>query len=168
MSAILSRSQCINALVTSLWWYCRFRGGHWWRHRTDSGGWGPAINCQTPNRWRHKTRCEDPRLTASTGELKFYMSQKSRRRHQMETFSASLALCEGNPPVTGGFPSQRPVVWSFDVFFDFFAWTNRWAHNQDAGDLRRHRAHYDSTVMMHTVWCVIHIPQGCCSGAGAM
>ena len=38
-------------------------------------------------------------------------------RHQMETFSALLALCEGNPPVTGGFPSQRPVTQSFDVFF---------------------------------------------------
>ena len=32
--------------------------------------------------------------------------------------SALLALCEGNPPVTGGFPSQRPVTWSVDVFFD--------------------------------------------------
>ena len=39
-------------------------------------------------------------------------------RHQMETFSTLLDLCEGNPPVTGGFPSQRPVTWSFDVFFD--------------------------------------------------
>ena len=28
-------------------------------------------------------------------------------RHDIETFSASLALCKGNPPVTGGFPSQR-------------------------------------------------------------
>ena len=36
----------------------------------------------------------------------------------METFSALLALCEGNPPVTGGFPSQRPVTRSFDVFID--------------------------------------------------
>ena len=27
------------------------------------------------------------------------------------------ALCEGNPPVNGGFPSQRPVTRSFDVFF---------------------------------------------------
>ena len=33
-------------------------------------------------------------------------------------FSALLPLCEGNPPVTGGFPSQRPVTRSFDVFFD--------------------------------------------------
>ena len=39
-------------------------------------------------------------------------------RHQMETFSALLALCAGNPPVTGEFPSQRPVTQSFDVFFD--------------------------------------------------
>ena len=39
-------------------------------------------------------------------------------RHQMETFSALLALCAGNSPVTGEFPSQRPVTPSFDVFFD--------------------------------------------------
>ena len=35
----------------------------------------------------------------------------------METFSALLALCEGKPPVTGGFPPQRPVTQSIDVFF---------------------------------------------------
>ena len=28
----------------------------------------------------------------------------------METFSALLALCAGNSPVTGEFPSQRPVM----------------------------------------------------------
>ena len=39
-------------------------------------------------------------------------------RHQMETFSALLALSEGNSPVTGEFPSQRPVTRSVDVFFD--------------------------------------------------
>ena len=39
-------------------------------------------------------------------------------RHQMETFSALLAFCAGNSPVTGEFPAQRPVTRSFDVFFD--------------------------------------------------
>ena len=39
-------------------------------------------------------------------------------RHQMETFSMLLALCAGNSPVTGEFPSKRPVMRSFDVFFD--------------------------------------------------
>ena len=36
----------------------------------------------------------------------------------METFSALLALCEGNPPVTGRFSLQRLVTRSFDVSFD--------------------------------------------------
>ena len=36
----------------------------------------------------------------------------------METFSALLAMCAGNSPVTGEFPAQRPVTRSFDVFFD--------------------------------------------------
>ena len=39
------------------------------------------------------------------------------RRHQMETFSALLAICAGNSPVTGEFPAQRPVTRSFYVFF---------------------------------------------------
>ena len=36
----------------------------------------------------------------------------------METFSALLAICAGNSPVTGEFPPQRPVTRNFDVFFD--------------------------------------------------
>ena len=36
----------------------------------------------------------------------------------METFSALLAICAGNSPVSGEFPAQRPVTQSFDVFFD--------------------------------------------------
>ena len=39
-------------------------------------------------------------------------------RHQMEIYSALLAICAGNTPVTGEFPAQRPVTRSFDVFFD--------------------------------------------------
>ena len=39
-------------------------------------------------------------------------------RHQMKLFSALPAPCEGNPPVTGEFPSQKPVTRSFPVFFD--------------------------------------------------
>ena len=38
-------------------------------------------------------------------------------RHQMKTFSALLALCEGKPPITGGFHWQRAVTGSFDIFF---------------------------------------------------
>ena len=38
--------------------------------------------------------------------------------HQMETFSALLAICAGNSPVPGEFPTQRLVTRSFDVYFD--------------------------------------------------
>ena len=39
-------------------------------------------------------------------------------RHQMETFSALLAICAENSPVPGEYPTQRPVARSFDVYFD--------------------------------------------------
>ena len=48
--------------------------------------------------------------------------------HQMKKFSASLALCLGISLVTGEFPSQRPVTWSFDVFFDLCL--NKWLSKQ--------------------------------------
>ena len=39
-------------------------------------------------------------------------------RHQMETFSALLVLCEENSPVNGEFSSQRTSNAGLDVFFD--------------------------------------------------
>ena len=39
------------------------------------------------------------------------------RRHEMETFSALLAICAGNSPVTGEFSTQRQVSLSFDGYF---------------------------------------------------
>ena len=39
-------------------------------------------------------------------------------RHQMETFSALLAICTVNSPISGEFTTQRTVTRSFGVFFD--------------------------------------------------
>ena len=66
----------------------------------------------------------------------------------MEAFFALLTLCEGKLPVTGGFPQQRPVTRSFDVFVDLRPITNGWTKNRDAGKLKHHRAYYDVAVMM--------------------
>ena len=84
----------------------------------------------------------------------------------METFSALLALCELNPPVTGGFPSKGQWPGAF-MFSLICAWINCWANNQDAGDLRYHRAHYDVTVLvqgiprMHTVRILLYFDMAC-------
>ena len=67
-------------------------------------------------------------------------------RHQMETFSALLALCEGNSPGTGEFPSQRPVTRRFDVFFALCL-NKRLSKQSRRRWLRRHCSQYDVTVM---------------------
>ena len=76
-------------------------------------------------------------------------------RHQIETFSALLALCAGNSPVTGEFPSQRPVTRSFDVLI--CAWIKAWVNNRQAGDLRRHGAHYHVIVICTRVTNLVSI-----------
>ena len=53
-------------------------------------------------------------------------------RHQMETFSALLAVCAGNSPVTGSFPHKgqwRGVL----MFSSICAWINAWVNNREAG-----------------------------------
>ena len=66
-------------------------------------------------------------------------------RHQMETFSALLALCAGNSPVNSPHKGQWRGALMFSLIF---VWRNGWVNNREAGDLRRHRAHYGVTVMI--------------------
>ena len=96
-------------------------------------------------------------------------------RHQMETFSALLAICAG----TGEFPTQRPMTRSFDIFFDLrlnnrlskqswgwwfeTPWRSLWRHcyvslSQWGGNnawpmlffLMWHRTSHERTVTYHT------------------
>ena len=60
---------------------------------------------------------------------------KSWWRHQMETFSALQAICAGN--------------------YLICAWINGWVNNREAGDLRRHRAHYDITTETSSFWDIV-------------
>ena len=62
------------------------------------------------------TSLSDEHVTSPMKELRLDLVPLWRRL--METFYALQALCAGNSPATGEFPSQRPVTRSFDVFFD--------------------------------------------------
>ena len=65
-------------------------------------------------------------------------------RHQMETFSALLAICAGNCPVNSPHKGQ----WRGALMFTLIcARINGRVNNSEAGDLRRYRAHYDVIVM---------------------
>ena len=67
-------------------------------------------------------------------------------RHQMETFSALLALCAEISPVPVNSPHKGQ--WRGALMFSLIcARINGWVNNSEAGDLRRHRGHYDVIVM---------------------
>ena len=69
-----------------------------------------------------------------------WISLSSWWRNQMETFSVLLAFCAGNSPHKG--------QWRGALMFSLIcAWINGWINNHEAGDLGRHRAHYDFIVM---------------------
>ena len=69
-------------------------------------------------------------------------------RHQMETFSALLAICAGNSPVPVN--SSYKGQWRGALMFSLICiWIKVWVNNSEAGDLRCHRGHYDVNVMVY-------------------
>ena len=59
---------------------------------------------------------------------------------------ALLALCAENSPVPVNSPHKGQ--WRGALMFSLICtWINAWVNNREAGDLRRHRAHYDVIVM---------------------
>ena len=67
-------------------------------------------------------------------------------RHQMETFSALLAICAGihQSPVNSPHKGQ----WRGALMFSLICvWINGWVNNREAGELRCYRVHCDITVM---------------------
>ena len=99
----------------------------------------------------------------------FQWRRNSWWRHQIETFSTLLAICAGNSPVPGKFPTQRPVTRSFDVYIDLrpnkrlskHSWG--WWYETPSRPLWRHRNVESNTQCQEiTSWstCVAHWHQG--------
>ena len=61
-------------------------------------------------------------------------------RHQMETLPRYWPVVRVDSP--------HKDQWRGALMFSLICvWTNRWANHRDAGGLKRHRTHYDVTVM---------------------
>ena len=72
--------------------------------------------------------------------------------HQMETFSALLAICAGSPrsPVNSPHKGQ----WRGALMFSLICvWINSWVNNREVGDLRCYRAQYDVILLS---WSTLH------------
>ena len=101
---------------------------------TDTPYRGSVANRDKPNQHRHLGMDDD------------YIRVNPWWRHQMEPFSALLALCAGNSPVPVNYPHKGQ--WRGALMFSLIcARINDWVNYREAGDLRRHRRHYDVSVM---------------------
>ena len=92
-------------------------------------------------RWHETTNL----ISIALGSLSptFMMTSSNRN-----IFRVTGPLC-GEFTTPGEFPTQKPVTRSVDVIL-ICAWINDWVNNREAGDLRRHRGHYDVILMFAT------------------
>ena len=75
-------------------------------------------------------------------------------RHQMERFSALLALYTGIHRSQVNSPQKGQ--WRGALMFSLICvWINGRVNDREAGDLRRYRAHYDVTVMLYEIYAYI-------------
>ena len=91
-------------------------------------------------------------LTVDSGELGSWW------HHQMETFSALLALCGGKLAGHRWIPHTKTSDAELWCFLRSEPWLNGCVNNREARDLRRHGANYDVTIMnlelLFDVWLI--------------
>ena len=69
--------------------------------------------------WGHRMMCQ--RSNTDENEWLYHINWPRADHDDLikcQKTSVLLVICAGNSPVTGEFPSQRAVAWSFDVFFE--------------------------------------------------
>ena len=106
--------------------------------RLSNQSWGWWFGTPSRSSWRHCNGLEPNHKKAQQSVTTVHYSGKVHHcltwwRHQMETFSALLAICAGNSQVPGEFPAQRPVTRSL-VFSLNCVWINGWVNKLEAGD----------------------------------
>ena len=124
----------VDKAIKTINWFC------------DSWNWARTVQAETLVRSLSSTY----RITLHRySKITFIHTWAKWWRHQMKTFYALLAIGEGNPRSPADSPHKGQ--WRGALMLSLIcAWTNGWANDQDAGDMRRHRAHYDVTVTKMT------------------
>ena len=137
----------------------------WGFHRSPvnslhKGQWRGALMCSLIcawiNRWVNNGQAGDLRcyrthydvIVMVLSHILFGFSRIHEFHH--EKASSLLALCEGNPPVTGGFPSQRAN--------NADHWTCCLTKIRVAGDLRHNAPHVKSVWCLQCYDCVLMQP----------
>ena len=106
-AAVIVKWPCVNIVVLVI--TIQLSERHPWHWKSIY--WNSNTICQ--QRYHTETTSIDP--ISIWGQ--WLTINESWWRHQMDIFSALLAICAGNSLVSGEFPAQRAVARSFDVFF---------------------------------------------------
>ena len=76
-----------------------------------------------------------------------YTRETLSRCSMMTSSNGNIFRVTGNSPVPVNSPHKGQ--WRGALMFSLIcAWINDWVNNREAGDLRRHRGHYDVNVML--------------------
>ena len=103
-----------------------------------------AGKSETPNRQR--TDCPCTNWQALKGKL---ISSAAMMMSSNEYIFCVTGLLWGESTGHWWIPFTKLGHWGGALMFSLICiWTNGWANNRDAGDLRCHCAHYDVTVML--------------------
>ena len=98
-------------------------------------------------------RCEFGARQSATITFAWLLYRVMQRTSIMTSSFGNISSVTG--PLWGGSTGHRwiPLTKANDaeLFSLICGWTNGWAKNRDAGALRRHRTHYDVTVMFSPV-----------------
>ena len=117
MEHLFTINHTLAWLIYNIWWICMVRPCHKSHVIIINHYFECYIKsiAQVSIWTRRIYRYRESKLHGACDISLHYNQWLARWRHQMETFSALLTLCVGNSPVTGEFPSQRPVTQSFGI-----------------------------------------------------
>ena len=115
-------------------------------------GWFHATNCLS-----RKASWQQKKHTALTTSILCQLCVVHTMTLSNVNISALLTFCAGNSPcVTVNYPHKSQWRGAFIYIYILSApWITGWVNNREAGDLRRHRAHYDVIMMtreIRTYW----------------
>ena len=113
----------------------------------------PSFKFKRKHRARILSAVTPHNTPPTTGSEKTNRKYHVEKVHVMVTSSNEKHFPRYWPFVRGiqQWPVNSPHKgrWRGALMFSLIcAWTNDWANNREAGDLRRHRAHHDVTVMV--------------------
>ena len=123
-------------------------------HNTDFVVNGSTADCHNNSlqcrQWRQSWHYDDSRV------MYVFPSVDGGSAVVMSSSNGNIFRVTG--PLCGEFTGFRGIPhhkgqWHGALVFSMIcAWTNGWVNNRDAGDLRRHRALHDVTVMLFHVY----------------